>query len=332
MPTVVNLVDPHMVPTVLPPDALCQLTAAGWTVVGRPWPRGAGLARVADWIGRDASAVLATWGVPAFTPEVHAALPNLRFIGYCAGSVKRVVTPATFAHGVVVASAAPVIARAVGEYCLAAVLWHLRGLDTMTRQLRGGDAAPQWRRPASARSLYGRSVGIVSASGAARCFIELLRPFGCEVLVYDPFLLDPAALGVRTAPLEEVFSQTVVSVHAPDLPETRGLIDGALLRRIPDGGLLINSARPADMDYDALAAELRHGRFHAVLDVFPQEPLPRDSALYGVDNVTLSPHTAGFSVDIYAAIGREMVADLLRWERGEPVRLAVDAARWPLLA
>lgn len=333
-PTVVNLIAPRAAAPVLPTDALDALRDAGWTVLHRPLPPGARAESLPAHIGTEASAVLASWGTPTFTPEVHAALPRLRFIGYCAGSVKRLVTPASFALGVAVCSAAPVIARAVGEYCLATALWVLRDLGTMSGPLSRAGTEAAWSRPPRALSLFGRTVGILAASSTARSFIDLLRPFGARIAVHDPYLSEEgaAALGVRRVSLEEACAQSVVSVHLPDLPATRGLIGAAELARVPDGGLFINSSRAPALDHDALLAELRTGRFRAVLDVFPREPLPPDSPLRGLPGVLLTPHTAGFSLDTYLAMGREVVADLLRWQAGEPLRLAVDAGRWDVLA
>ena len=333
-PVIVNLIRPRADTPVMPPDALDRLRSAGWTIVDRPLERHVATEDLPGWIGPEASAVITSWGTPTFTPEVHTALPNLRFIGYCAGSVKRVVTPDTFARGVAVCSSAPIIATAVGEYCLAVALWSLRDLATMSEALAGRDGEARWIRPPVARSLWGRSVGLVSASTTARRFIDLLRPFGCDIAVYDPYLSDADAqsLGVRRADLDLVCAQSVVSVHAPDLPATRGIIGAAQLARIPDGGLFINSSRAPAIDYDALLAELRSGRIRAVLDVFPKEPLPVDSPFRSLPNVLLTPHTAGFSMDVYAQMGREVVADLLRWHAGEPLRLGVDAKRWELLA
>lgn len=333
-PTVVNLISPRRGLPVLPMDAVDRLTSQGWTVIERPLAPGSTSAELPAHVGPEACAVLASWGTPAFSPEVHAALPRLGFIGYCAGSVKRLVGPETFRRGVVVCSGAPIIARAVGEYCLAAALWSLRDLDGLSGALSGREGPARWDRPPRARSLYGRSVGIVAASSTARCFLELLRPFGCSVAVFDPYLSAAEAerLGVGLASLDEVCGQDVVSVHAPDLPATRGLIGAAQLRRIPDGGLFLNSSRAGVVQQDALLAELRTGRIRAVLDVFPQEPLPPDSPLVGLPGVLLTPHAAGFSLDLYAEMGREIVGDLLRWHAGQPPRHAVDARRWELLA
>lgn len=332
---VANLIREDRTPApVMPADALDRLRAAGWTVVERPLPPRATSADLAASIGTEASAVLTSWGCPTFTPEVHAALPNLRFIGYCAGSVKNVVGPESFARGVTVVSAAPVIATGVAEYCLAVALWALRDLGTTVATMAAAPGRDGWRKSPASRSLWGRSVGIVSASTTGRGFIRLLQPFGCDIAVYDPYLGegDARALGVRRATMDEVCGQSLVSVHAPNLPATQGLIGRAQLARIPDGGLLINSSRAGVIDYDALHAELASGRIRAALDVFPREPLPPESPFYGLPNVILTPHIAGYSVDVYARMGHEVVADLLRWQAGEAPRMAVDARRWELLA
>ncbi len=334
---VVNLINPAGRPaSVLPPEAIEPLRTAGWQVRERPLPRGASAGDLAASIGPEARAVLASWGCPPFTPEVHAALPRLGFIGYCAGSVKHLVGPATFERGVAVVSAAPVIALGVAEYCLAVALWSLRDLGASVAGLASDPGRAGWGRGKSAasRSLWGRSVGIVSASSTGRGFIRLLQPFGCDIAVYDPYLDEGAAraLGVRRADLDEVCGQSVVSVHAPNLPATQGLVGRAQLARVPDGGLFINSSRPGVVDYGALAEELRAGRFRAALDVFPQEPLPPDSPLHGLPGVVLTPHVAGYSADVYARIGREVVADLLRWDAGQALQMGVDFRRWELLA
>jgi len=334
VPVVANLVDPSRPPVpVLPADALQRLRAAGWSVQERLLPHRAGPEELVAGVGLEASAALVSWGCPEFTPAVHDRLPNLRFIGYCAGSVKHLVGPATFARGVAVVSAAPVIASGVAEYCLAVALWSLRDLGATVQALAQGPQGWSAKRPAS-RSLWGRAVGIVSASSTGRGFIALLQPFGCDIAVYDPHLDEAGAraLGARRASLDEVCGQNLVSVHAPNLPATQGLLGAAQLARIPDGGLFINSSRAGVIDYAALTAELATGRFQAVLDVFPREPLPADSPLYGMPNVVLTPHTAGYSADIYGRMGREVVGDLLRWAAGEAPRMAVDARRWDLLA
>lgn len=333
-PVVVSLIAPRPPAPVLTAQSLRQLEEAGWVVRQRPLPPGSPPEALPEAVGADATAVLCSWGTPAFTPAVLARLPALRFIGYCAGSVKRLVTPQALERGITVVSAAPVIARGVAEYCLAVLLWTLRELGPPSAALAARSGSEGWLHPPGAHSLWGRPVGLVSASQTARALIPLLAAFGCPITVYDPYLDEAEArvLGVARGSLRDVCRQPVVSVHAPDLPTTRGLIGAAELACIPDGGVFINAARAAVVDVQALVAELRRGRFRAVLDVFPEEPLPADSPLRGLPHVLLTPHIAGYSADIYADIGRQVVAELLRWQAGAPLRLAVDPRRWEIMA
>lgn len=149
---------------------------------------------------------------------------------------------------------------------------------------------------------YGRPVGIVGASKIGRRVVELLRPFDLDVLVYDPFLTPARAaeLGVRSLPLAELMTScSVVSVHAPLLADTRHLIGAAELAALPDGATLINTARGAIVDENALLVELVAGRLQAVLDVTDPGVSTPDSPLWSLDNVFLTPHVAG-------ALGNEL--------------------------
>ncbi len=236
-----------------------------------------------------------------------------------------------------VLSAAPVIALAVGEYCLAVALWMLRDVGAAAAGLAAAPGIEGWRpanKPPSSRILWGLGVGVVSASTTGRCFIELLRPFGCSIVVYDPHLPEAEAerLGVRLGRIDEVCAQPLVSVHAPNLPATQGLIGAAAIAHIPDGALFVNSSRAGVVDYEALSRHLVAGRFRAALDVFPEEPLPASSPLYGLANVLLTPHVAGYSTDVNARMGRAVAEDVRRLATGDPPALAVDVRRWELLA
>jgi phosphoglycerate dehydrogenase-like enzyme len=169
-------------------------------------------------------------------------------------------------------------------------------------------------------------VGIVGASRIGRLVIEHLRRFDVDVLLADPSVDRPAAdqLGVQLVDLPTlVASADVISLHAPLLPETRHLLDGPLLARIRDGAVLINTARGALVDPDALVAELLTGRFRAVLDVTDPEPPPTTSPLWDLDNVVLTPHVAGSRGMELRRIGQEVVAEVERLVRGEPLRYSV---------
>src|SRR5439155_26877213 len=127
-------------------------------------------------------------------------------------------------------------------------------------------------------------------------FIRMLRALGVQTIVYDPYLdvARAAELDVeRAQTLHELLRGcTAVALHAPATPQTQHMIGARELALLPDGAILINTARASLVDEEALLSELRSGRISAALDVFSEEPLPPNSALRRLDNVT---HTSIFS-------------------------------------
>src|SRR5262249_54884850 len=148
--------------------------------------------------------------------------------------------------------------------------------------------------------------GVIGASRIGRRVIELLRPFDLDVYLFDPYV-DAAlaeSLGVHLVDLDVLLRTCdVVSVHAPQTPQTLDLIGADQLALMRDGATLINTARGGLVDPDALAKELLRGRLCAVLDVTDPEPLPSDSALYELPNVFVTPHIAGSHGNELARLG-----------------------------
>ncbi len=152
--------------------------------------------------------VLTSWGTPHLDRGIWEGGDGPSVVAHAAGSVKRLIDPAIFEEGVAVFSAAGRIAWSVGEYCLAAMLTLARRLPQFDGAMRSG----AWNQERfRGHELTDRPVGILGASATARALIALLRPFGCDVLVYDPYLDDEraAALGVRSATLEEALGSAV---------------------------------------------------------------------------------------------------------------------------
>ena len=207
-------------------------------------------------------------------------------------------------------SAADVIAESVAEYTLWAMLSGQRNLfryERIMKSERGWRPAQEW----SGHCLYAKKVGIVAASMVGRRVIALLKPFGCDVMVYDPYLSqeDAHRSGVRRVGLAKLFaSADIISIHAPITPETRGMITRAHFQSIRDGALFVHTARAWVLDQDALLAELQKGRFNAYIDVFDPEPLPADHPLRDLDNVFLSPHISGHTVENRLRLVEEIAA------------------------
>lgn len=281
-----------------------------------------------------AEAVITSWGTPVFTPELLAAADELKIVGHAAGSVKRLLPPEGWERGIIVVSSAALIADSVAEYTLWAMLSMQRNLYRYAQVMK---VERGWKKPDEdyAHELYFKKVGIVSASMVGRRVIALLKPFRCDVRVYDPYLseADAANLGVTRASLEEVFADSdIISVHAPTTPETKRMIGAAHFKSIQDGALFVNTARTWVLDEDALMDELRTGRFRAVLDVFEKEPLPADHPVRDLDNVFITPHISAYTAESRRRLVEGVVEDIRRFFAGEPLTLAVPPERLSIMA
>ena len=272
--------------------------------------------------------LVTSWGSPLIGPAVLAAAPRLAIVGHAAGTVKRLIDPAVWRAGIRVTHAAAALAEAVAEYTLTTILTSLRRIVQYNRQLHADGAWGDELPSQMSRSLRGKRVGLVGASRVGVRVIPLLRPFTDDIVVYDPYLSGQRAreLGVRKLELHELLtSSDVVSLHAPILPETRHMIGAEQLALMPEGALLVNSARAWLVDQQALLEALRAGRIDAVLDVFDEEPLPASSPLRSLPNVILTPHVAGVAREPRAH-QLEMIADEFeRFFRGRPLRHEIRA-------
>ncbi len=279
--------------------------------------------RARDLLGR-AEVLVGHWGCPTLTDDVLELAPNLRLFAYAAGTVKWQVTDAVWERDLLVTSAAAANAVPVAEYTLAAILFSVKGVFSFVELER--DRSARVPLPFDRFGAVGRRIGLVGASHVGRLVIDLLAGHQMDVAVADPYLSDDeaAALGVRRMELDELCAWCdVLSLHAPDVETTKGMIGAEQLAALRDGVTLVNTARGALVDTDALVAELRAGRLSAVLDVTEPEPLPEDHELRRLPNVVLTPHVAG-------AVGSELVrlADLAidevaRFAAGEPPRYPV---------
>ncbi len=244
----------------------------------------------------EAEVLISSWGCPSLDREVLDRAPALRLVAHAAGTVKQHVTEACYERGLLVSSAAAANAIPVAEFTLAAILFANKGVLELARRYQELRAGRLWSRELPGLGNYRKRVGIVGASHVGRRVLELLRPHDLECLLADPTVdgEEAASLGARATGLDELLCACdVVSLHAPLLPSTRGLLDARRLARLRDGSTLINTARGAIVDADALEAELVSGRIRAVIDTTDPEVLPPDSPLYDLPNVLLTPHVAG---------------------------------------
>ncbi|HWS36585.1 MAG TPA: hydroxyacid dehydrogenase [Actinoplanes sp.] len=248
---------------------------------------------------RDVEVLLTGWGAPPLDGTALARMPRLRTVLHCAGSVRDLIGPALWEHGITVSTSADLNADPVADFTLGAILMAGKKAPFLAAEARRHrDDWAAYRAGWGARSTTGLTVGLVGFSRIGRRVAGLvtrtLRDVTC--LVADPIVgaAEVAAAGARLADLDEMLPRLdVLSIHAPELPSTRHLISAARLARLPDRCCVINTARGSLIDTAALTAECASGRLTAILDVTDPEPLPADSVLYDLPNVMLTPHIAG---------------------------------------
>jgi len=186
----------------------------------------------------------------------------------------------------------------VADHTLALLLALLRRLPAYDRAVRDRG----WLAPGdlgALRDLPDTTIGLIGSGRIGRAVLERLRPFGCRVLVHDPYV--PAdqlsALGARAVELDALLASShAVSLHIPLTPATRHVLDDRSMRAMPRGALVVNTSRGGLVDETALAIALTEGRLGAAaLDVFEHEPLPENSSLRSLPNLLLTPHAAFFS-------------------------------------
>ncbi len=335
MPRAILAADPAAVSDVLLPDDLALLReayAVDPTRFVTDW------ATVPDAELAEVEVVVSGWGCPLIDAEVLARMPRLRAVCHAAGTVRFTVTREVLERGVVVTSAAAANALPVAEYTLATILLAAKRTPQAAaryRQLRTWDPTAPGIGETATTGMYTTVIGIISASLIGRRVLELLRPFDLVPLLYDPFVTpdQAAAMGAELVGLDELMHRsTVVSLHTPDLPTTRGMITRELLESMHPGSTFINTARPLIVDQDALREVLGRGEIYAVLDVTWPEPLPPDDVLWDMPNVVLTPHWAGSAGNEQQRLGRTAIDEALRIGRGEPPRHLVDLDRWDVTA
>ena len=248
--------------------------------------------------------------VPVGADEIRL-LPDLRLVGNYGVGYDNVDVAACGDRGIAVTNTPGVLDAAVAELTLALMLACRRQLVTADRFVRDARWRTGWSRPERlGHDLAGATLGLV---GMGRIGAEVARraeAFGMQVVHHR------RSDGL---PLDELLrTSDVVSLHLPLTPETEGLLSRERLALLRDGATLVNTARGAIVDEDALIDELVSGRISAGLDVFADEPRVPERLL-DLPNVVLTQHIASATVETRAAMTRVLVDNVLAFLRGEPL-------------
>ncbi len=259
--------------------------------------------------------------VAQFTPisrRMIEAAPQLKVIGVLRGGVENVAIDVATERGVSVLNTPGRNARAVAECTMGLILTEIRNLARSHACLMRGEWRREFANGLAIPELNEKTVGLVGYGAIGRLVAHYLQAFGSRILAFDPYAQgDPSPAELVDLPTLMKESD-VVSLHARLSPETHHLIGAAELAMMKPTGVLVNTARSGLIDEPALVEVLRQGKIMgAALDVFDEEPLQAKSPLLELDNVTITPHLAGSTIDAFLNSPKLMAGHLTRMLQGD---------------
>ena len=261
--------------------------------------------------------------------QLLARAPRLEVVARAGVGVDAIDVDAATAAGIVVVNTPSANTLAATEHTFALLLAAMRHVA----QANASVHAARWeRKPFIGHELHGKLLGIVGLGRIGSNIASRAAAFGMHVIAHDPYiaLSRARALGVDLVSFEELLERAqIVTLHVPLTAQTRGMIDASALARMRDDAVLVNCARGAVVDADALIAVLEFGRLRSVaIDVVPQEPPPPGSAsarILAHERVIATPHLGGSTYEALERIALELAGDVVRVLGGRPASGAVNA-------
>jgi len=245
------------------------------------------------------------------TEELITAAPHLSVIGRAGVGVDNIDLDAATRRGIAVLNVPGANTVSAAEHSVALLLALLRRIPWAAVSMREG-AWDRKRFPGT--ELRGKRLGVVGLGRVGLHVAGIGKAFGMRVMGSDPYLPEEVTrdAGVTLVPLEELLSTAdVVTLHLPLTDETRNLIDQGRLAMMKPTAVLVNAARGALLDHDALLAAVEGGKLAgAALDVFDPEPLPADSPLRKSDRILLTPHLAASTAEAQERVAADICASV----------------------
>lgn len=283
---------------------------------------------------READVALLGWrGAPI--PAMLANDPGkLRYVCNVTGTLKQMLPLEIVNTGIAVSNWGDAKAFDVAEGAMALLLATLKDLHAQVMTVRGG----QWKTDPDefGGTLYESNVGIYGCGAIGRVFVDMLRPFGPVIRLYDPFCSELPEGCIRVGSLRELFANSeIIAIHAGLTDETRNSVTAELLALLPRNGVVVNTARGAIVDQAALFNELRSGRLRAGLDVLEPDYLPEGHEARTWTNCILTAHEIYRGWPLHGEPPKRLermhkicLDNLRRFSRGEPLRFTMDPIRY----
>ncbi len=256
-----------------------------------------------------------------FSAELLDALPNLRMLsGTGGGYANSIDIPHATERGIILTRTSGSAGGSVEELTWALILGLTKRLREEDRETREG----QWQTTLSP-TLAGRTLGIIGLGRLGKGVAQVGQAFNMRLVAWSPWQSEERAAesGAELLGREEFFSTSyVISIHIPLTAESRGLVTAADLAMMQPNAFLINTSRGPIVDEAALVAALREGRIAgAGLDVFDEEPLPKDHPFLSLPNTLLTPHIGFVTEEGYQSFYRNALNNIKAFLAGEPTNV-----------
>jgi D-3-phosphoglycerate dehydrogenase len=296
-----------------------MLVAAGHEVVQNPFGRRMSETELAQHIEGCAAVIC---GTEPISGKVIAAASSLKVVSRVGSGYDSVDVAAAHSCGAHVAFVPDGPVDSVVELTLALALDAVRGVGRADRSIRAG----KWERPMG-RLLGSRTVGIAGVSRIGGKVARKLQALGCQVLGHD--LFPPAGFDIPFVSKAELLRRSeVLFLHLSMTPQTRNWLGAEEIAQLPDGAIVINTARGGIVDEDALFVALKSGKLaHAALDVFTQEPYT--GPLRDLPNITLTTHIGSMTVEAREKMELEACGNVVDALAGRVPKHVVAASKAP---
>lgn len=283
---------------------------------------------------RECDVYLAGWDSVALPLELAKDPGRLRYICGVTGTMREFVPLELVDAGIPLTNWGDSPAWEVAEGAMLLLLASLKKLHRRLQFFRVGGG--YWKTPVDCGgSLLDLNLGIYGCGLIGQRFIEMARPFGPIIRVFDPYMAEvPAGCG-RVGTLDELFSASeAIVIHAGLTDETRNSVTSRLLAMLPDGAVVVNTARGGIIDQQALFAELESGRLRAGLDVLEPDTLAEDHPARKWENLILTGHSISHGAPFDPAHPKlerrhkVTLENLRRFQAGEPLLWVMDPVRY----